>query len=83
MKIYIFLTNEGYTYQPNSDFSEPDIENLQVIGFAKGEDSKEAFRNLVKENGYLCKTNFDEVFCYQLINDYEKGKTYYHLTDLQ
>jgi hypothetical protein len=49
MRNYIFLTAEGFTYQPNSESIEPDIENLQVIGFAKGEDAKEAFQQLLKD----------------------------------
>lgn len=38
----IFLTDEGYTYQPNSESDVPDIENLQVIGITHGENSKQA-----------------------------------------
>jgi hypothetical protein len=28
---FIFVTFEGYTYQSDSESSEPDIENMQVI----------------------------------------------------
>ena len=66
VKNYIFLTSEGYTFQPQSECLEPDIDNLQVIGFAKGTNSQEAFYNLVKNNEYLLKTTFEEVFCYEL-----------------
>ena len=66
VKNYIFLTSEGYTFQPQSECLESDIENLQVIGFAKGTNSQEAFYNLVKNNEYLLKTTFEEVFCYEL-----------------
>lgn len=45
MSNYIFLTNEGYTYQPKLDSDMPDIENLQVIGISRGKDAKEAFCN--------------------------------------
>lgn len=31
MKKYIFLTTEGYTYQPNSESIEPDCDNAQLI----------------------------------------------------
>lgn len=81
MKNYIFLTTEGHTFQPNSESIEPDIENLQVIGFTQGNDSKDAFHNLIKENGYLFKTTFDEIFCYELAKDYEEKRVYYHLAD--
>lgn len=42
--------HEGYTYQPGSTSFEPDIENLQVIGFAGGNSREEATRNLLTEN---------------------------------
>ncbi|MGH4138228.1 hypothetical protein [Clostridium sp.] len=32
MDNYIFLTDEGYTFMPNSESDMPDVENLQVIG---------------------------------------------------
>jgi len=81
MKSYIFLTAEGFTLQPNSESEEPDIENLQVIGFAKGQDSKDAFQQLLKESNYLMDTSFDEIFSYKLSKDYEKKRTHYHLSD--
>ena len=55
MSSYIFLTNEGYTYQPNSNSIEPDCENAQMIGISNGENQKEAFENLIKEREYLKK----------------------------
>lgn len=66
MKTYIFLTSEGYTFQPDSESAEPDIENCQVIGFAEGESPDDAFDNLLRENEYLLETTFDEIYCYQL-----------------
>ncbi|MCD6223884.1 MAG: hypothetical protein J7J73_03125 [Deltaproteobacteria bacterium] len=79
MKSYIFITEEGVTYQPNSLLHEPDIENCQVIGFAKGIDENKAFENLIKENGYLLDTNFDEIICIELKFDdyYKKSRTFY------
>ena len=71
---YIFLTDEGTTFQPNSNGDFSDIENLQVIGFASGENSKEAFGNLLKENKYLKKTSFTNIFSYKMDNNYEETK---------
>lgn len=56
MHNYIFLTHEGYTYQPNSNSDAPDIENLQVIGVADGENEQDAFYNLMNERNYLLST---------------------------
>jgi len=83
VKRYIFLTAEGFTFQANSESESPDIENLQVVGFAKGRDSKDAFQQLLKENSYLIDTSFDEVFSYGSSDDYEETRMYYCLSDLR
>lgn len=36
IRSYLFITTEGYTYQPNSESIEPDVENCQVIASAEG-----------------------------------------------
>lgn len=69
LKHYIFLTAEGSTFQPNSNFIEPDIENMQVIGFACGKTADKAFENLVEDKGYLVESNFDKVFSLTLEDD--------------
>jgi|LGVF01.2.fsa_nt_gb hypothetical protein len=71
-KHYIFLTIEGSTFQPDSTSIEPDIENIQVIGFASGNESQDAFEQLLKENAYLVETNFDEIFSLALSGSTEK-----------
>lgn len=72
MKHYIFLTIEGFTFQPDSTCIEPDIENIQVIGFASGNEAQDAFEQLLKENAYLVETNFDEIFSLALSGSTEK-----------
>ena len=80
MKSYVFITEEGVTYQPNSISPEPDIENCQVIGFAKGNNEDEAFKNLTKDNEYLLDTNFNEIICMELKNeDYHDKAKYFSL----
>ncbi len=69
MNTYIFLTNEGSTYQPNSESIELDCANTQVIGIASGNNEDEAFESLKKENTYLSTMSFDEVYCYKLESD--------------
>ena len=82
MKNYIFITEEGYTYQPNSLNPEPDIENCQVIGFAKGNDENDAFRNLIYDNNYLLNTNFNEIICIELKHeDYFSHSMHFCLDD--
>ena len=69
MSNYIFLTNEGSTYQPNSESIEPDCSNTQVIGISSGNNEDEAFENLKRENEYLFEMSFNEVYCYKLDSD--------------
>ena len=72
-KNFIFLTAEGSTFQPDSTFIEPDIENIQVIGLASGNEAQDAFEQLLKENAYLVETNFDEIFSLALSGSTEKN----------
>lgn len=81
MNHYIFLTTEGFTYQPNSETIELDIENCQVIGFGSGASAKDAFKDMMKENPWLKKTNFDEVYCYKLAPDYHESKEFFSLSE--
>ena len=66
MKDFIFITFEAYTFQPNNESDIPDIENMQVIGFSKGLNSKEAFENLKIKSSYLKETNFNEIISIEL-----------------
>ncbi len=76
MKKYIFLTFEWTTYQPNSESSEPDIENIQMIWTINWNSKEDAFENLKKENEWLLNTSFNEIYCHELKdNDF----TYFNL----
>ena len=55
MNEYIFYTPEGYTATPNENF---EVENCQVLGFAKGKDKVEAKENLLKENPWIIEGGF-------------------------
>ena len=80
MNSYIFISSEGYTYQPGSASDNPDVENLQVIGFASGEDERAAFENLIAENGWLSSTSFGELKCFQMKHRrYEKHEWFFNL----
>jgi len=82
MNSYIFITQEGSTYQPDSDVSELEIENCQVVGFAKGNNANEAMKNLVKSNEHLLNSNFKELICIEMKNpDYYSGARYFDLEE--
>ncbi|GAH69035.1 unnamed protein product, partial [marine sediment metagenome] len=44
----------------NDDY-EPDIENMQVIGFGEGDTVDDAMENMIQENPYLRDTKFNKV----------------------
>ncbi len=69
MNKYIFITDEGYTFQPNSSSLEPDCENAQVLGIVAGENENDAFKNLLEQNDYLIDSSFNEIYCYKLDSD--------------
>lgn len=83
MKKYIFITMEGFTYQPIANIGDDaeEIENCQVIGFSEGKDPDEAFRNLILNNPYLKETSFDHIYCYQLDTNYSKTRADFYLSD--
>lgn len=82
MNSYIFITTEGYTFQPETESIEPDIENCQVIGFAQGTNEQQAFENLIRDNPFLLDTTFDELICYELKHlNYHRHRSYFYLDD--
>jgi len=83
MTNYIFLTTEGYTFQPSSDSPEPDIENCQALGFGSGSTPEEAFRNMTEHNPWLKDTSFDEIYCYQLAENFKESKEFFWLSELR
>jgi len=79
MNKYIFLTSEGYTFQPATDDDSLEIDNLQVIGIAEGNNTDGAFENLLSENPRLAETTFEQIFCYALDKEYEQSRRDYNL----
>ena len=66
MKAFIFISKEGYTFQPGSKSIEPDVDNLQILGFGRGENSEEAFQNFLNESKWVQKTSFEEAIALEL-----------------
>ena len=61
MKKFIFITDEGFTFQPDSENYEPDIENMKVVGFGEGNTIGDAMENMIDENPYLKNTRFNKI----------------------
>ncbi len=77
MNSYILLTPEGHTFSPHSEDAEPDMENLQVLGFSQGNDEKEAFNRFLNENPYLAEKGFDEIICLRIEGRLESAPRFY------
>ncbi|MCK4312526.1 MAG: hypothetical protein KAW88_07310 [Candidatus Cloacimonetes bacterium] len=69
LRYFIFLTDEGYTYQPESDLVESEMDNLQVLGFSEGLNIDDTIKNFIKENKFLNKLNFDNVLMFELVSN--------------
>mgnify|MGYP000038849829 FL=1 len=54
MNNYIFYTDEGQTFAPNDEC----INNLQILGFEKGDTQEEALENLYKNNAWIEEYGF-------------------------
>ncbi len=65
-KKYIILSNQGYTFSPNNDSTEPDIDNIQVLGFAEASTPKVAFEKFCKENEHIKSLGYSKVKLYEL-----------------
>lgn len=65
MNSYVFLTDEGYTFQPETEEQPVVIDTLRMIGTAIGSDAMHAYRNLLSENPHLQEKKFERIFCYQ------------------
>jgi hypothetical protein len=66
MNSYIFLTDEGYTFQPETEEEPVVIDTLRMIGTAIGSDAMHAYRNLIADNPHLQEKRFEKIFCYQI-----------------
>jgi hypothetical protein len=80
MNSYIFFTDEGFTFQPTKYEDERDIvENLQLVGIAKGESPEEAFNNLIYNNSWIKQTTFESFYSYPLKDNYQSQKSSHSL----
>lgn len=70
MKEFVFYTFEGYTESP----TEQTVENLQILGFEKGNSIIKANKNLLKKRPWIIKSGFNnyEIIGRQLLDDRTK-----------
>ncbi|MCU0666900.1 MAG: hypothetical protein MUF05_07395 [Candidatus Omnitrophica bacterium] len=60
MQNFIIVTKEGSTLPPNFERSSLTVENLQVLGFTRGNNKREAVRNFGLENKWIKEAGFSE-----------------------
>ncbi len=65
-KKYIILSIQGYTFSPNNASSEPDVDNIQVLGFAEASTPENAFEEFCKENDHIKGLGYSKVKLYEL-----------------
>jgi hypothetical protein len=71
IKDFLFYKTEGTTFQPllTAEYPDyPDVENCQILGWAKGRNSKEAFESLKCECPWICDSSFEEGIASELKN---------------
>lgn len=74
-KLYLFVTPDGITYS-SAELNEPDVDNYQVLGFGKGRNEKEAFRNFVQNNEWLRGTYFEEAIAIEVKQRIYQGTSF-------
>ena len=67
MNTYIFYTTEGYTETPRLE----KVENLQILGEARGENESQAFKRLLQESHWILDMGYDvgEIISRQIVDD--------------
>ncbi len=65
MKNFLFFTREGFTFDSNNK----EIQNMQILGDATGNDVLEAFKNFKINQPYLKNFSFTNVMAIQTIDD--------------
>lgn len=59
MNEYIFYTTEGQTLAPDINY---DVENCQVLGFARGDNATQAEENLLNAYSWITEAEFSREY---------------------
>lgn len=55
MKEFLFYTMEGFAQSPTGE----DVENMQILGFANGDNQESAKVNLLSNNKWIIEYGYD------------------------
>jgi hypothetical protein len=74
-KLFLFVTFDGVTFS-SDELDEPDVDNLQVLGYGEGLDEDEAFKDFLAQNQWVLEKRFEEAICVEIKNRIYKGKVF-------
>ena len=74
-KLFLFVTFDGVTFS-SDELDEPDVDNLQVLGYGEGLDEDEAFKDFQAQNQWVLDKRFEEAICVEIKNRIYKGKVF-------
>ncbi|HEC76959.1 MAG TPA: hypothetical protein ENI33_06865 [Thermoplasmatales archaeon] len=73
---FLFLTPDGVTYSSCNE-PYPDVENLQVLGWAEGFNEEEAFNTFLRDSKWVYETGFREIMCVEIKHPIRKSKRFF------
>ena len=74
-KLFLFVTFDGVTFS-SDELDEPDVDNLQVLGYGEGLDEDAAFKDFLAQNQWVLEKRFEEAICVEIKNRIYKGKVF-------
>ncbi len=74
-KLFLFVTFDGVTFS-SPELDEPDVENIQVLGYGEGLDEGEAFRDFLAQNQWVLEKRFEEAISVEIKHRIYKGKVF-------
>lgn len=74
-KLFLFVTFDGVTFS-SDELDEPDVDNLQVLGYGEGLDEDEAFKDFLAQNQWVLDKRFEEAICVEIKNRIYKRKVF-------
>jgi len=72
-KLFLFVTFDGVTFS-SDELDEPDVDNLQVLGYGEGLDEDKAFKDFLAQNQWVLEKRFAEAICVEIKTGFTRGK---------
>ncbi len=72
MDKFYYISPETFTYQPNTDSPEPDLEAMRLLGFDSGQTIEDALKDILELNEDMEATRPDQTFHLDFKNEHRK-----------